>query len=145
MQIRSHTQTLARSTPRTSSTDDWGDASWRALLKRSSVHSISVWQRSLSDSTAKKEHTMRGFCRDGTAVALVLLGALALSAAADEELIFTNHFLVQLHEGTDGDAHQLALEHGFGSARKASSSMHRQFDACMFASATKAVYFITMH
>lgn len=26
-------------TPRTSSIDDWGDASWRALLKRSSVHS----------------------------------------------------------------------------------------------------------
>ncbi|KAL1263527.1 hypothetical protein QQF64_006266 [Cirrhinus molitorella] len=61
---------------------------------------------------------MLGFCRDGTAVALVLLNALALIAAADEEVIFTDHFLVQLHEGTNEDAHQLALEHGFGSARK---------------------------
>lgn len=67
---------------------------------------------------------MRGFFGDGTAVALTLLSAWALIAAADEELIFTNHFLVQLHEGTNEDAHQLALEHGFGSARKASNSMH---------------------
>lgn len=67
---------------------------------------------------------MRGFFGDGTAVALILLSAWALIAAADEELIFTNHFLVQLHEGTNEDAHQLALEHGFGSARKASNNMH---------------------
>uniref|UniRef100_A0A672R446 Neuroendocrine convertase 2 n=2 Tax=Sinocyclocheilus grahami TaxID=75366 RepID=A0A672R446_SINGR len=61
---------------------------------------------------------MLGFCRDGTAVALILLNALVLIAAADEEVIFTDHFLVQLHEGTNEDAHQLAREHGFGSARK---------------------------
>lgn len=93
---------------------------WRAPAFRA----ISVWQRSLTNSTAKTEnHTMLGFCRDGTAVALVLLNALALIAAADEEVIFTDHFLVQLHEGTNEDAHQLALEHGFGSARKVSGSM----------------------
>uniref|UniRef100_A0A8C1XXL9 Neuroendocrine convertase 2 n=1 Tax=Cyprinus carpio TaxID=7962 RepID=A0A8C1XXL9_CYPCA len=61
---------------------------------------------------------MLGFWRDGTALALILLSALVLLAAAGEELIFSNHFLVQLHEGTNEDAHQLALEHGFGSARK---------------------------
>uniref|UniRef100_A0A9J8BFC0 Neuroendocrine convertase 2 n=2 Tax=Cyprinus carpio TaxID=7962 RepID=A0A9J8BFC0_CYPCA len=61
---------------------------------------------------------MLRFCRDGTAVALILLNALVLIAAADEEVIFTDHFLVQLHEGTNEDAHQLAREHGFGSARK---------------------------
>ncbi|KTG31038.1 hypothetical protein cypCar_00014824 [Cyprinus carpio] len=61
---------------------------------------------------------MLGFWRDGTALALILLSALVLIAAAGEELIFSDHFLVQLHEGTNEDAHQLALEHGFGSARK---------------------------
>uniref|UniRef100_A0A673K8F2 Neuroendocrine convertase 2 n=1 Tax=Sinocyclocheilus rhinocerous TaxID=307959 RepID=A0A673K8F2_9TELE len=61
---------------------------------------------------------MLGFCRAGTALALILLNALVLIAAADEELIFSDHVLVQLHEGTNEDAHQLALEHGFGSARK---------------------------
>uniref|UniRef100_A0A672NEN7 Neuroendocrine convertase 2 n=1 Tax=Sinocyclocheilus grahami TaxID=75366 RepID=A0A672NEN7_SINGR len=61
---------------------------------------------------------MLGFCRAGTALALILLDALVLIAAAHEELIFSDHFLVQLHEGTNEDAHQLALEHGFGSARK---------------------------
>lgn len=64
---------------------------------------------------------MLGFFKDGTAVALILFHALMHGAAADEEVVFTDHFLVHLNEMTDEDAHQLALEHGFRSARKVSS------------------------
>lgn len=74
---------------------------------------------------------MRLFFRD---VVLLLLNALVLMSAAGEELIFTNHALVQLHEGSDGDAHTLALENGFGSARKVCAPerlRNRRVDACM--------------
>jgi len=74
---------------------------------------------------------MRLFFRD---VVLLLLNALVLISAAGEELIFTNHALVQLHEGTDEDAHTLALENGFGSARKVRAPERLQtchVDACM--------------
>ncbi|KAG9339054.1 hypothetical protein JZ751_024251 [Albula glossodonta] len=61
---------------------------------------------------------MLEFSRDGATVTLILLHALIAATGAAEEGIFTNHFLVQLHEQTDDEAHQLATEHGFDSARK---------------------------
>lgn len=113
MQIGSCTQTI------TSSTDDWGDARRRALVKCSSIYIQPSVIISMCDSLQSRTHsTMRGFRGDGTAVAFVLLSALMLVAAADAERAFTDHFLVQLREGTTGDAQQLALEHGFRSARK---------------------------
>lgn len=80
---------------------------------------------------------MLGFFRDGTAVALILFHALMHIAAADEEVVLTDHFLVQLHEGTDEDAHQLALEHGFRSARKVSSN-----DRCYTRDKTRSKVFV---
>uniref|UniRef100_A0A4W5JQD3 Neuroendocrine convertase 2 n=2 Tax=Salmoninae TaxID=504568 RepID=A0A4W5JQD3_9TELE len=61
---------------------------------------------------------MIGSLRYGTAVVLILLNALFLVTHATEDGIFTNHLLVQLHEGAHDEAHQLATEHGFHSARK---------------------------
>lgn len=61
---------------------------------------------------------MLGTMKYGTAVALLLFTALLFFTGATEEGIFTNHLLVQLHEGGNEDAHQLALEYGFGSARQ---------------------------
>ncbi|XP_035256082.1 neuroendocrine convertase 2-like [Anguilla anguilla] len=63
---------------------------------------------------------MLGFCRDGKPFVLILLNALVVSKGAAEENVFTNHLLVQLHEGTNDEAQQLAMEHGFDSARKLS-------------------------
>ena len=63
---------------------------------------------------------MLGCLKYGTALALALalLNAWLLGTGASEEGIYTRHLLVQLHEGVDEDAHQLAAEYGFGSARK---------------------------
>uniref|UniRef100_A0A8C7JCP7 Neuroendocrine convertase 2 n=1 Tax=Oncorhynchus kisutch TaxID=8019 RepID=A0A8C7JCP7_ONCKI len=61
---------------------------------------------------------MIGSLTHGTAVVLILLKALFLATHATEDEIFTNHLLVQLHEGAHDEAHQLATEHGFHSARK---------------------------
>ncbi|XP_029554273.1 neuroendocrine convertase 2-like isoform X2 [Salmo trutta] len=61
---------------------------------------------------------MIGSLRYGTAVVLILLKSLFLATHATEDGIFTNHLLVQLHEGAHDEAHQLATEHGFHSARK---------------------------
>ncbi|CDQ89146.1 unnamed protein product [Oncorhynchus mykiss] len=61
---------------------------------------------------------MLGSLRYGTAVGLILLNSLVLATQATEEGIFTNHLLVQLHEGAHDEAHQLATEHGFQSSRK---------------------------
>lgn len=49
---------------------------------------------------------------------MILLNALFLATQTAEEGIFTNHLLVQLHEGKDDEAHQLATEHGYQSVRK---------------------------
>ncbi|TSN48491.1 Neuroendocrine convertase 2 [Bagarius yarrelli] len=61
---------------------------------------------------------MLGAVKCGTAVVLLLFTALLLFTGAAEEGIYTNHLLVQLHEGGNEDAQQLALEYGFGSARQ---------------------------
>lgn len=61
---------------------------------------------------------MRGSFGHGTAVGLMLLNALFLATQTAEEGIFTNHLLVQLHEDTHDEAHQLATEHGYQSVRK---------------------------
>lgn len=46
-----------------------------------------------------------------------LLNALLLATQAAEGA-FTDHLLVQLHEDAQDEAHQLAAQHGFQSARK---------------------------
>ncbi|KPP60029.1 hypothetical protein Z043_122001 [Scleropages formosus] len=56
----------------------------------------------------------------------VLVHVVAALAGGAEEGIFTNHFLVQLHEGAGGDAHQVAAEHGFGGARKVKNVVQQQ-------------------
>uniref|UniRef100_A0A6Q2X6A4 Neuroendocrine convertase 2 n=1 Tax=Esox lucius TaxID=8010 RepID=A0A6Q2X6A4_ESOLU len=61
---------------------------------------------------------MLGSLRYGTTVGLILINAMVLATLATEEGIFTNHLLVQLHEGVHDEAHQLATEHGYHSARK---------------------------
>ncbi|XP_061087268.1 neuroendocrine convertase 2 [Conger conger] len=61
---------------------------------------------------------MLEFSRDGATVTLILLLVTVSATASTEEAVFTNHFLVQLHEQTGDEAHQLATEHGFDSARK---------------------------
>lgn len=61
---------------------------------------------------------MLGAVKYGTAVVVLLFTALLLFTGATEEGIYTNHLLVQLHQGGQEDAHQLALEYGFGSARQ---------------------------
>ena len=48
---------------------------------------------------------------------IVLLNALLLATQAAEGVL-TDHLLVQLHEGAQDEAHQLATQHGFHSARK---------------------------
>ncbi|KAI3363258.1 hypothetical protein L3Q82_011894 [Scortum barcoo] len=61
---------------------------------------------------------MRGSPRHGTAVGfMVLLNALLLATQAAEGAL-TDHLLVQLHEDAQDEAHQLATQHGFQSARK---------------------------
>ncbi|KAF6736979.1 Neuroendocrine convertase 2 [Oryzias melastigma] len=61
---------------------------------------------------------MRGSPRHGTSVGvLVLLNALLFAAEAAEGVL-TEHLLVQLHEDAQDEAHQLAAQHGFQSARK---------------------------
>ncbi|RXN01554.1 Neuroendocrine convertase 2 [Acipenser ruthenus] len=60
---------------------------------------------------------MRGFNKDGTTVILVLLNLILFETADAEKAIFTNHFLVQLHEGEDV-AKQVAADHGFNSGKK---------------------------
>ncbi|KAJ4948595.1 hypothetical protein JOQ06_020128 [Pogonophryne albipinna] len=63
---------------------------------------------------------MCGSPRHGTAVGfIVLLNALLLATQAAEG-VSTDHLLVQLHEGAQDEAHQLATQHGFHSARKLS-------------------------
>lgn len=61
---------------------------------------------------------MLEFSGDGATVTLILLLITVSATASAEEGVFTNHFLVQLHEQTEDEAHQLATEHGFDSARK---------------------------
>ncbi|KAG7216273.1 hypothetical protein INR49_021676, partial [Caranx melampygus] len=64
---------------------------------------------------------MRGSPRHGTAVGfIVLLNALVLLLLATQaaEGALTDHLLVQLHEDAQDEAHQLATQHGFQSARK---------------------------
>ncbi|KAI5611591.1 neuroendocrine convertase 2 precursor, partial [Silurus asotus] len=61
---------------------------------------------------------MLGSVKCGTAAVLMMFTALLLFIGATEEALLTNHLLVQLHEGGNEDAHQLALEYGFGSARQ---------------------------
>ncbi|GAA6079738.1 neuroendocrine convertase 2 [Tachysurus ichikawai] len=53
-----------------------------------------------------------------TAAVLLVFTALLLITGATEDGILTNHLLVQLHQGGNEDAHQLALEYGFGSSRQ---------------------------
>ncbi|KAM7385503.1 hypothetical protein PAMP_001585 [Pampus punctatissimus] len=61
---------------------------------------------------------MHGSPRHGTAVGfIVLLNALLLATQAAERVL-TDHLLVQLHEDAQDEAHQLATQHGFQSARK---------------------------
>ncbi|NP_001135738.1 neuroendocrine convertase 2 precursor [Danio rerio] len=60
----------------------------------------------------------RGHHRTAPALFLTLIGALMMSAAAEDELFITGHFLVQMREAAPEDAQKLALEHGFESARK---------------------------
>lgn len=61
---------------------------------------------------------MRGSLRHGTAAGIiVLLNGLLLAAQAAEGTL-TDHLLVQLHEDAQDEAHQLAAQHGFQSARK---------------------------
>lgn len=129
MQIRSYTQTNHQPERRTVRLPTPHIHRWlrRCVLKSPGEvleHSDQSLFDSIHSQTARrnKKHTMLGFFRDGTAVALILFHALMHIAAADEEVVLTAHFLVQLHEGTDEDAHQLALEHGFRSARKVSSN-----------------------
>lgn len=42
----------------------------------------------------------------------------SISASADNRPVLTGHFLVDLHEGGEQEAKQLAKEYGFGGARK---------------------------
>uniref|UniRef100_A0A3Q1HN98 Neuroendocrine convertase 2 n=1 Tax=Anabas testudineus TaxID=64144 RepID=A0A3Q1HN98_ANATE len=50
---------------------------------------------------------------------MVLLNALVLATQAAEGVL-TDHLLVQFHEGAQDEAHELATQHGFQSARKLS-------------------------
>lgn len=67
---------------------------------------------------------MCGSSRHGTAVGfIVLLNALLLATQAAEGVL-TDHLLVQLHEDAQDEAHQLATQHGFQSARKVGMRGH---------------------
>lgn len=61
---------------------------------------------------------MCGFLRHGPLTALVLVNALVFAVGETGDGIFTNHFLVELNEGSSDEARQVALEHGFQSVRK---------------------------
>ncbi|MGH0145279.1 UNVERIFIED_CONTAM: hypothetical protein FKN15_014255, partial [Acipenser sinensis] len=61
---------------------------------------------------------MLGLNKDGTTVILVLLNAIIFATATAEKAIYTNHFLVQLHEGEDNVAKQVAADHGFNIGKK---------------------------
>ncbi|GAB0187720.1 neuroendocrine convertase 2 [Grus japonensis] len=49
--------------------------------------------------------------------ALLLLLLLFLGAPA-RGVVYTNHFLVELHGGGQAEAERVAAEHGFGGVRK---------------------------
>ncbi|XP_029376863.1 neuroendocrine convertase 2 isoform X1 [Echeneis naucrates] len=62
---------------------------------------------------------MRASPRHGTTVGfMLLLNALLLLDTQAAEGALTDHLLVQLHEDAQDEAHQLATQHGFQSARK---------------------------
>ncbi|MBN3276227.1 NEC2 convertase, partial [Polyodon spathula] len=61
---------------------------------------------------------MLGLNKDGTRVIVVLLNAIIFATAAAEKSIYTNHFLVHLHEGDDNVAKQVAEDHGFNIGKK---------------------------
>lgn len=113
-----------------------GDAPAKALIQppyslpsSSSTSSSSHQQRGASRTPIslrrasrqadwQKPVTMRGSPRHGTALGfMVLLNALLLATQAAEGVL-TDHVLVQLHEEAQDEAHQLAAQHGFQSARK---------------------------
>uniref|UniRef100_A0A3Q3WM28 Neuroendocrine convertase 2 n=1 Tax=Mola mola TaxID=94237 RepID=A0A3Q3WM28_MOLML len=61
---------------------------------------------------------MRGSPRHGTAVGFIVLLNALLLAPQPAHGASTDHLLVQLHEDAQDEAHQLAAQHGFQSARK---------------------------
>ncbi|KAG8000158.1 Neuroendocrine convertase 2 [Nibea albiflora] len=61
---------------------------------------------------------MRGSPQHGTAVGFIVLLNALLFATQAAEGVLTDHLLVQLHEDAQDEAHQLATQHGFQSARK---------------------------
>lgn len=71
---------------------------------------------------------MRGSPRHGTAAGwMVLLNALLLSTQPAQG-VTTDHLLVQLRGDAQDEAHQLATQHGFQSARK----VRRCLGLCFF-------------
>ncbi|KAK7901860.1 hypothetical protein WMY93_018629 [Mugilogobius chulae] len=61
---------------------------------------------------------MRGSPRHGTALGFIVLNALLLVATQPAHGVPSEHLLVQLHKDVQDQAHQLATQYGFQSARK---------------------------
>ncbi|KAJ0067146.1 hypothetical protein NL108_012797 [Boleophthalmus pectinirostris] len=61
---------------------------------------------------------MHGSPRHGTALGFIVLNALLLVATQLAQGVPSEHLLVQLHEDVQDQAHQLATQYGFQSARK---------------------------
>lgn len=61
---------------------------------------------------------MRASPRHGTTVGFIVLLNTLLLATQAADRILTDHLVVQLHEEAQDNAHQLAAQHGFQSARK---------------------------
>lgn len=87
-------------------------------LQRGASGTLISLRRTGRQEDRRKPGTMHGSPRHGTAVGvLVLLNALLFATEAAEGVL-TEHLLVQLHEDAQDEAHQLAAQHGFQSARK---------------------------
>lgn len=62
--------------------------------------------------------TMYGSSRHGTAAGFAAMLCAVLLAPRAARGVLTDHLLVQLREDAQDEAHQLAAQHGFQSARK---------------------------
>lgn len=90
-----------------------------------------------------KPDTMLGSPRYGTALGFtVLLNALLLATQAAEGVL-TDHFLVQLHEDAQDEAHQVATQHGFQSARKVGMLWLKKHHAILAATVFLFLFFLS--
>lgn len=84
-------------------------------------------------TTFHSQRKMKGGCASQWKAAAGLLLCVMVFASAKRP-VFTNNFLVELHEGGEEEARQVAAEHGFG-VRKVRSPLHF---ACCFKTGTQS-------